>query len=59
MSVPDTTVCPICYCIIHMENMIRHTSYHQESGDIEVSTPSWNEDLDDPFMDDFQTTFDL
>jgi len=30
MSVPDTTTCPICYCIINAEFMFKHIEYHQE-----------------------------
>jgi hypothetical protein len=53
MSVPDTTTCPICYCMIDMAFMVRHVEYHQEAGD--VTTPdewAYDENTDDPFGHD-------
>ena len=52
MSVPDTTTCPICYCMIDMAFMVRHVEFHQESG--VITTPdewAYDEDTEDPFGD--------
>jgi len=51
MSVPDTTTCPICYCIINAEFMFKHIEYHQESGEIAPPEPEYDPDVDDPFGD--------
>jgi hypothetical protein len=51
MSVPDTTTCPICYCIIDIAFMVRHVEYHQEAGDIGSPEPEYDPDLEDPFSD--------
>ena len=52
MSVPDTTTCPICYCMINMAFMFRHLEFHQESGDIDRPEPEYDPDADDPFGHD-------
>lgn len=49
MSVPDTTTCPICYCMIAMEFMARHVEFHQDAGDIFVPEPEWDPDTENPF----------